>query len=292
MPIHYPDILQQSTPPSRFTYTSKDVMLYALGIGLGTDPVDRNELQFVYEKSLRVFPTAVTALALKPHVLNAPPRVPSGMRLSTYNLLKVLHGEQKIEVHRPLPPEGSFTIESRTVAAMDKGIEKGAVLVSETIWTGDDGRRAVTSTASMFARGDGGFGGPSTGGPTPHAIPTCAPDASVDISTRPEQGLIYRLSGDYNPLHCDPDVAIAAGFPKPILHGLCTYGITCRAVLRTFLNYDSDAIVSHQVRFSSPVYPGEVITVDMWRHGNTISFGARVKERNATVIRNGKTVVR
>jgi acyl dehydratase len=122
--------------------------------------------------------------------------------------------------------------------------------------------------------------------------PDRAPDLSVDISTRPDQALLYRLNGDYNPLHADPASASRAGFPKPILHGLCTYGLTCRAVLEAIVDYDSDAILSHQVRFSSPVFPGELVTVDLWRDGQVISFEARVKARNVVVIGNGKTVLR
>jgi acyl dehydratase len=122
-------------------------------------------------------------------------------------------------------------------------------------------------------------------------VPSRAPDHSIDIPTRPDQALIYRLSGDRNPLHSDPSIATAAGFPRPILHGLCTYGITCRAVLQTYADYDPAKIKSHAVRFSSPVYPGETITVDMWKDGDTISFEARVKARDVTVIKNGKTVL-
>jgi acyl dehydratase len=123
-------------------------------------------------------------------------------------------------------------------------------------------------------------------------VPTRAPDKSLDFATSPDQALIYRLNGDRNPLHSDPDVAKRAGFPRPILHGLCTYGITCRAVLEGVTDFDPDQVLSHQARFSAPVFPGDVITVDLWIDGKTVSFEARVKARNATVIKNGKTVLR
>jgi len=148
-----------------------------------------------------------------------------------------------------------------------------------------------TVTATFFARGDGGFGGPSEGQPEPHPIPARAPDASIDIPTRVDQAVIYRLSGDYNPLHIDPAFAKMAGFPRPILHGMCTYGITCRAVLQTYADYDGARIKSHQARFSAPVFPGETITVDLWRDGDVVSFEARVQARGVTVIKNGKTVL-
>jgi acyl dehydratase len=199
----------------------------------------------------------------------------------------MVHGEQKVELHRPLPAAGTFTVEGRTLGAWDKGEGKGAVVVNESVWTDEKGDKVATLTMSMFYRGDGGFGGPTEGQPEPHPTPTRAPDQSVDIATRPDQALIYRLNGDRNPLHADPAFAKGAGFPRPILHGLCTYGITCRAILKEVVNYDSDAILSHQVRFSAPVFPGDVITVDIWKDGKDISFEARVKDRGATVIRNG-----
>ncbi len=204
----------------------------------------------------------------------------------------MLHGEQKVELHKPLPAYGSFIAEGRTLGAWDKGKDKGAVVVNETTWSDEKGEKVATLTMSMFARGDGGFGGPTEGQPEPHPTPTRAPDQSVDIATRPDQALLYRLNGDRNPLHSEPDFARRAGFPRPILHGLCTYGLTCRAVLQSVLDYDSDAILSHQVRFSSPVFPGEIVTVDLWRDGKQISFEARVKSREVTVIKNGLTVLR
>ena len=200
--------------------------------------------------------------------------------------------DRRMELHKPLPVWGTFTAEGRTVGAWDKGKDKGAVVVNETTWTDEKGEKVATLTGSMFARGDGGFGGPTEGQPEPHQVPSRAPDLSLDFATRPDQALIYRLNGDRNPLHAEPEFARRAGFERPILHGLCTYGITCRAVLAGVLDYDSDAIASHQVRFSAPTYPGETITVDIWKDGKQISFEARVKARGVTVIKNGLTVMR
>jgi acyl dehydratase len=297
MAIYYPDILQQRTAARTFTYGDKDVMLYALGIGLGADPMNETELAFVYERGLKVVPTAATVLAAgggggRAAEGRPAPDLPPGHRASQINFLMVVHGEQKVELHKPLPTTGTFTAEGRTIGAFDKGEGNGAVLVNETIWTDEKGEKVATLTGSTFARGDGGFGGPTEGQPEPHAVPTRAPDLSVDISTRPDQALLYRLNGDRNPLHSDPEFAKRAGFPRPILHGLCTYGITCRAVLQAITDYDPDQILSHQVRFSSPVFPGELITVDLWRDGNAISFEARIKDRGVTVIKNGLTVLR
>jgi acyl dehydratase len=203
----------------------------------------------------------------------------------------VVDGERDITFHRPLSVAAHITADSSVLDVFDKGKDKGAVVVNETIITDEAGNPIATIHASLFARGDGGFGGPSEGQPEPHTVPTRAPDRSLDIVTRPDQALIYRLSGDYNPLHADPDFARRAGFPRPILHGLCTYGITCRAVLQTYADYDAAAIKSHAARFSSPVFPGETITVDLWQDGPVISFEARIAGRGVTCIKNGKTVL-
>ena len=204
----------------------------------------------------------------------------------------VVHGEQKVELHRPLPSSGTFTASTRTVGAFDKGESKGAVLVNETVWTDETGAKVATLTGSTFARADGGFGGPSEGAPEPHMAPDRTPDLTVELTTRPDQALLYRLNGDRNPLHADPESAQRSGFPRPILHGLCTFGLTCRAVLQAITDYDPEPILSHQVRFSAPVFPGETLSVDLWRDGKAISFEARIAARNVTVIKNGLCVLR
>jgi acyl dehydratase len=299
MPIFYPDILEQKTPARTFAYTDKDVMLYALGIGMGADPMDEKELAFVYEKGLKAVPTAATVLMSgggrpsfqAPPTEAAKPR--EGFRQSQMNFLMVLDGERKVELHKPLPAMGAtFAVQGATIGAYDKGKDKGAVIVNQQVWTDEAGEKVATITGSTFARGDGGFGGPSEGAPEAHVMPSRKADLSLDIQVAPDQALIYRLNGDRNPLHSDPDVARRAGFQRPILHGLCTYGITCRAVLAGVLDYDAERILSHQARFSAPVIPGDKITVDMWVDGSVISFEARVAERNATVIKGGKTVLR
>jgi len=293
--IFYPDILDEKTAARTFTYGDKDVMLYALGVGMSHDPMDERELAFTYEKNLKVIPTAATILA---SATGGPARGADkaeqkpGHRQSHLNFLMLVHGEQKVELRRPLPASGTFTAHGSTIGAFDKGKDKGAVIYKETVWTDEKGEKVATLTASYFARGDGGFGGPSKGAPEPHAVPSRKADLSVDIPTREDQALLYRLNGDRNPLHSDPESARRSGFPRPILHGLCSYGITCRAVLQAITGYDPDQILSHQARFSAPVFPGDVITVDLWKDGPDISFEARVAARGATVIKNGLTVLR
>jgi acyl dehydratase len=280
MPIAYPDILKQTSEDQTFSWSAKDAILYALGVGMGADPMNEDELAFVYEKALKPVPTLAGVVAWG-----------AGMGVAGVNYLMVVDGERKIVFHKPMTVEGRVVAKSRVLGAWDKGTGKGAVIVSETDLIDAAGETAATITASIFARGDGGFGGPSEGQPEPHPVPARAPDRTVDIPTRPDQALIYRLSGDRNPLHCDPAIAQAAGFPRPILHGMCTYGITCRAVLQTYADHDPARFKSHQARFSAPVFPGETITVDLWKDGDVVSFEARIKDRGVTVIKNGKTVL-
>lgn len=283
MPIQYPEILSLSSDDFTAHYTDRDTMLYALGVGMGADPMNEKELPFVYENGLKALPTMATVIAWGAGGLAG--------RMGI-NYLMVVHGEQKLEIHEPLPTEAPIKAGVRVIGAYDKGKDKGAVIYTETVISRTDtGAKLATLVSSTFARGDGGFGGPSEGAPEPHPTPNRAPDAEVALVTRPDQALIYRLSGDRNPLHSDPNVARLAGFPRPILHGLCTYGVTCRAVLQTYADYDPSRIKNFDVRFSSPVFPGETIVTRMWRDGNVISFEASVAERNVTVIKNGRCVL-
>jgi acyl dehydratase len=207
------------------------------------------------------------------------------------NRVMVVDGERDITFHRPLAVAAHLIVDSSVLAVFDKGKDKGAVIRHQTVLKNENGEELATLVASRFARGDGGFGGPSEGQPEPHQVPSRGPDKSIDISTRPDQALIYRLCGDRNPLHSDPEFAKRAGFPRPILHGMCTFGITCRGILQTYADYDPSAFRQHAARFSAPVYPGETVTLDLWKDGNVISFEARVKARNAVVIRSGKAVL-
>jgi acyl dehydratase len=282
MPIAYPEILDLKAEGQAFEWGERETMLYALGIGLGADPMNETELPFVYENGLKTVPTLATVVAW-----GAGP----GVGNMGINFLMVVHGAQKVELHQPMPTAARITADSRVLGAYDKG-PKGAVIVTETVLKDEGtGAKIATLTGSIFARGDGGFGGPADGAPEPHEVPTRAPDLSIDLPTRPDQALLYRLSGDRNPLHSNPTVAKMAGFPRPILHGLCTYGLTCRAVLQSYAEYAPDRIRSHEARFSSPVFPGETVTVDLWKDGDVISFEARVQDRGVTVIKNGKTVL-
>jgi acyl dehydratase len=283
MPIQYPAILDLKSDSFETAYGDRETMLYALGIGLGGDPMNEKELPFVYENGLKAVPTMATVIAWGAGGLVGQMGI---------NYLMVVHGEQRVEIHKPLPTEAEIKAAVRVLGAFDKGAGKGAVIYTETVISEKrSGDKLATLVSGTFARGDGGFGGPADGAPEPHPTPQRPQDAEVALSTRPDQALIYRLSGDRNPLHSDPGIAKMAGFPRPILHGLCTYGVTCRAVLATYCDYDPTRIKHFDVRFSSPVFPGETIVTRMWKDGNVISFEATVAERNVTVIKNGRCVL-
>ncbi len=285
MSARYEELKGLKNLGQKYAYTDREVMLYAYGIGMGADPMDEKELAFVNEavftpRPLKVVPTfaSVAAWGAGPGEMNL-------------NRVLVVDGERDITFHQPLATAAHITADSTVREVYDKGKDKGVVISHQTVLKNEKGEPVATLVASRFARGDGGFGGPNLTQPEPHQMPSRKPDMTVDITTRPDQALIYRLCGDRNPLHSDPEFAKKAGFSRPILHGMCTYGLTCRAVLQTYADYDPAAFRQHAVRFSSPVYPGETVTVDLWKDGNVVSFEAKVQARGVTVIKSGRTVL-
>ncbi|WP_420130925.1 MaoC/PaaZ C-terminal domain-containing protein [Rhodopseudomonas sp.] len=272
-------------PEIEQTYTERDTMLYALGLGLGADPLDAGQLRYVYEQDLQVLPSMSVVLGYPGFWL--------GNEETGADWRKVLHGEQGFEIFQPLPPKGTVVGRSRVTGLFDKGAGKGAVLLSERdVFDKASCDLLCRLTSTTMLRGDGGFGGPSGPLPAPHSLPERTPDLQSRIATSPTAALIYRLSGDYNPLHADPEVARKAGFDKPILHGLCTFGVVCRALVELCCDGDPTRLVKMQVRFSSPVYPGETIVTEVWKEGDgTLSFRAKVAERDVVVINNGAATV-
>jgi acyl dehydratase len=285
MAIDYDKLLALKIPDAEQSYGSKDCILYALGVGLGLDPVNEDELPFVYEKNLKVLPTQGTVLASPGFWLR---ELDTGV-----DWVKLVHGEHSMAMHRPLAGSGTVTSKSRVLDVVDKGEGKGAIVYSErTVTDKATGDLICTIVQTTFCRGDGGFGGPPRPQRPVHAIPERAPDLVCELPTRPEAALIYRLSADLNPLHADPAVAKAAGFPKPILHGLATFGVAGHAVLKSVCGYDPARLGSIAGRFSAPVYPGETIRTEVWRDGNAVSFRATAVERGVIAINNGRAELR
>lgn len=280
MPIRYPEILELRDRARRFSWDDRDVMLYALAIGCGADR-RYDELRYVQDRGLEVVPTYASVLCWGAGVS------PDQMGL---NRRRTLHAAETVVFHRPLPVSGSVITNARVTGVWDKG-DKGAVIEREIGLTDPvTGEIVATIQRTAFARADGGFGGPVEA-PLPPSMPGREADRVLHFVTRPEQALVYRLCGDRNPLHADPEIAVMAGFPRPILHGLCTLGICCRAVLEACRSTGSPALRQFGARFSGPVFPGEEIEVGIWLSGDQVAFSARVPSRDALVISNGQAVL-
>jgi acyl dehydratase len=258
--------------------------LYALGVGLGQDPTDEQQLAFVYEKNLKVLPTFPVVLGYSAFTFNRPEL---GITLS-----HVVHGEHTVRVHAPIATEGSVIGRSRILDVIDKGADKGALIYSERrIVDKTSGTLLATINQTTFCRADGGFGGEKRETPAPHPIPHRAPDIVCDLPTRPEMALIYRLSGDVNPLHVEPAFARAGGYARPILHGLATFGVAGHALLKTVCGCDPTRLAAMACRFSAPVFPGETIRIEIWGDGDIAGFRARVMERDVIAINNGRAQI-
>jgi len=255
MPLN-PDAVGSKGEPVEVSWTSKDCLLYAVGIGAGT-----HELAFTTENTndveQQVFPTF-------PVVIGWGKGTALG-KIGSFNPALLVHGQQSVTLHRPIPVEGSATLQSEVTGMYDKG--KAAVVVTTTTATLDD-EPLYTNTASVFIRGEGGWGGDRGPSGPRNEPPEREPDRRVTYETSPNQALLYRLSGDRNPLHSDPAFAAMGGFDRPILHGLCTYGFTGRALLHTFCASDPARFHHIEGRFTSPVMPGEALTVNMWEAGD------------------------
>lgn len=280
--IDHDALMGREFAPVEHRYTKKDTILYALGLGLGTDPLNPAHLRATYEGAAGfcALPAMVNVLAYPGFWAMEPD---TGITWQ-----KLLHGEQSLTLHAPLPAEGTLIGHTRITGLIDKGEGKGALIYSErTLTDKDSGQLIATVAGTSFARADGGFGGPSGPVKPVHTLPDGAPDAVHDHKTPEGAALIYRLSGDFNPLHADPDIAKGAGFDRPILHGLCTLGVAAWSITQAMADGRSEALKHLQLRFSSPVYPGESIRTEMWKNGNDISFRARVVERDIVVLNNG-----
>ncbi|PKO28740.1 MAG: 3-alpha,7-alpha,12-alpha-trihydroxy-5-beta-cholest-24-enoyl-CoA hydratase [Betaproteobacteria bacterium HGW-Betaproteobacteria-5] len=264
------------------TYSARDTMLYALTLGLGANPEDPRQLRYVYERNLIAFPTMATTLCF-----DGPWTVPG----SGINLGQLLHGEQTITMHSPLPPAGTVRSRERITNLVDKG--KDAIIYScRELLNNETGSRIATLESAIFCRENGGFSSISKQNKRlTQPVPTRAPDSVVEIPTLPQTAIMYRLNGDYAKLHVDPNFASEAGFSRPIMHGLCTFGIAALAVLQGYADLDASRLKSFRVRFCAPAYPGETISVELWRDSELISFRAWAAERGIKVLDCGTAVL-
>ncbi|MFD5566565.1 MaoC/PaaZ C-terminal domain-containing protein [Streptomyces cadmiisoli] len=272
MPIDAAKALAAEPRSGQITWTPKDVLLYHLGIGAGAPATDPDELRYTLETNLHVLPSfATVAGAGAPGVISSL-SIP-GVEVE---LSRVLHGGQSLEIHRPLPVQGTATATGRIAAVYDKG--KAAVLVMRTEVADADGP-LWTNDSQIFLRGEGGWGGDR--GPSARLEPPAGgPDRTVERRLRDDQALLYRLSGDWNPLHADPEFAEVAGYERPILHGLCTYGTTLKAVVDTLLGGDVTRVRSYTTRFAGVVYPGETLRIRMWRQEGAVRVAVSAVERD------------
>ena len=284
--LNYHQLKNWRSAEIRHTYAPKDVMLYALGLGMGHDPLNRDELRFVYERDLRVMPSMAAVLASPGFWLR------DNAQLGVDHV-RLVHGEQSVMLHQPLPVGGTVIGQTSVQRVVDKGEGKGALVYTEKRLTdAASGALLATCDAVIFLRADGGFSKTGSGagdapGAALQAAPESPPDLTHDFVIRPEAALIYRLSGDINPLHVDPDVAAKAGFPKPILHGLATYGMACRGIVQACCSFDPARLQSISARFSSPAYPGDVIRLECWNQTDGVAFRVRVPAREVVVLSHG-----
>lgn len=285
MPIDIDRALGSGLPDQPFSWTENDIILYNLGVGAGVPPTDPLELKYAYEAELQAVPTFGT---IPPFGMMMNMAAIEGLEI---NLAQILHGEHELIVHRPIPTSGAVTQSGGVVAIYDKG--KGALAVLEiTSVLEKTGQDLFTNRAAIYVRGEGGFGGdkgPSVGNHPPDR----AADYVVESPTLPQQALLYRMaSGDKNPLHADPAFAAMAGYERPILHGLCSYGIVAKAAVDSVFDGDTDRFGSFQARFSGHVFPGETLVTSIWDEGDHLIVSARAKERDTKVLSNARVARR
>jgi len=274
----YDTLMAYDVPEVRQSYGAAEVARYGLSIGMGQDPTDTRQLDYLAATDTpRAMPAIVNVLGHPGFWLGNPD--------TGVDALRLVHGEQGMVLHRPVPPAGTIAAKTRVRRILDKGEGRGALLYTEkTIAEAETGEVLATCHGTIFLRGNGGIGGPGGAAPAPHAVPDTAPDHVFDTPTRPEQALHYRWNGDANPLHFDPGIARKAGFDRPILHGLCSFGCAAHALLATLCDYDAARFGRMHARFTAHVFPGETLRTEIWDDG---SFRTRAVERDTIVIGNG-----
>jgi acyl dehydratase len=284
MGLNYERLMAYRPADIAVNYGERECILYALGIGLGMDPLDPGALKFVYERTgLQAFPTMAVVLGWPGRLTD--PAFGVDERL-------VVAGDLKVVLHRPLPAEARLVSRPRIKDVIDKGPGNAAIILNTRDLVAEDGTPVATVDSSTFARKHGGFGGKVTETPVPPAVPQTAPDKLCELPTPPNLALIYRLTGDENPLHADPERAKVAGFDRPILHGAASFGVAAHAILRAVADYQPERLASIEARFSKPVFPGETIRTEMWVQRDRVSFQCRVAGRDDIVLSNGLATLR
>jgi acyl dehydratase len=283
MPIDPKQATGHEFPPAKSSYEQDDVILYHLGIGAGVPATDPKELEYTYEKNLKVLPSfaVIPTFSAMGGIIGVP-----GLK---FNPALLLHGEQDVEIHRPIPVAAKLESGGKIAGVYDKG--KAALAVVEVATKEEGGAPLFTNRFSLFLRGEGGFGG-DRGPDIGNEAPDRKPDVVAESKTLPQQALLYRLSGDKNPLHADPDFAKMGGFDKPIGHGLCSFGIVCKAAVDHALGGDVAKVARYQARFKGVFYPGETMVTSVWRDGNKLLISSASKERNAPVLSNACITLR
>lgn len=282
--IHYQNLKNKQFSDFAQAYNADFTMFYALSLGIGSDPMDERQLRFVNNP----LPTALLAVPAMATVVGFPGTWMAEPDLGV-DMLRVVHGEELIVLHEPMPISGDIVARHRVTRVVDKGPGRGALLsFDKELFDKTSGRKLATVSHTTFCRGDGGFsskdGLTDTSPPPPAAVPSGRPDKTFSMRTLPQQALLFRLCTDHNPMHSTPSIAKAAGFERPILHGLCTYGMACFALLATWCNYNPERVRSLFTRFSSPVFPGETIRFEMYRRPGGVAFRAVVEERNTVAL--------
>ena len=284
MPIDPSKALGASLGEGEYSWTQDDVILYHLGLNAGVNATDAQELEYTYEKNLKVLPS----FGVIP-VFGALANL-GGVEGMDFNFAMLLHGEQDITLHQPIPTAATVVNSGKVAELWDKGKACLAVLEAETREK-ESGDLLFTNRFSLFLRGEGGFGG-EPGPKAGNAAPDRAPDGVVESPSLPQQALIYRLSGDKNPLHADPEFAKMGGFDTPIIHGLCSYGVVCKAVVDDALGGDVSKVARYQARFAGVGFPGETYVTEYWNEGDKILIQAKSKERDAKIISNAAITLR
>jgi acyl dehydratase len=279
LPIDPRHLIALRARAERVSYTPRDAILYALGIGFGHGPDHLRQLPLVFEGAgLRVAPTFASAIARSPFLTGC-----------GWDESRLVSASERLTLHRPLPPAATLLLDSEVTAVHDLGKEQGALVITQSIARGAaDEQPLFTVQRGILARGDGGFGATLGTLPPVHPIPARPADLRCELEIRPEQALVYRFSGDLNPIHVDPQAARRAGLPGPVLQNLCTFGVACRGVLETICELDPTLITGFEARYAGDVYPGDGLLLELWQDANILSFRASVPTRTRTVLDNGR----